>query len=291
MSLTKLKQRRLLGLDLFSAFTLVVLTAWVILTVVPALRLLGLSLRSPDVTAENYIYLIPKKITITNYVDAFAFLDKYTVALPRAFFNSAIYTIAGVGGAMTVSVLASFAFATMEFRGKRTFFTILMLGLIVPISAMLLPEYITVGVLGLRNTYWSLILPYIAFSLALPTMILTHFFKKIPQEVYDAAKIDGSTSFQFLIRIGLPLAKPALATSIIWQFIYLWNEFPLALVLLVREDLYNLPVAVMAMMTARNSPWHLISSVMVLATVPVMLAFIFFQDFFIEGLTEGALKE
>ncbi len=291
MSLTKLKQRRLFGLDLFSAFTLVVLIAWVILTVVPALRLLGLSLRSPDVTAENYIYLIPKKITITNYVDAFAFLDNYTVALPRAFFNSAIYTIAGVGGAMTVSVLASFAFATMEFRGKRTFFTILMLGLIVPISAMLLPEYITVGVLGLRNTYWSLILPYIAFSLALPTMILTHFFKQIPQELYDAAKIDGSTSLQFLIKIGLPLAKPALATSIIWQFIYLWNEFPLALTLLVKEDLYNLPVAIMAMMTARNSPWHLISSVMILAIVPVMLAFIFFQDFFIEGLTEGALKE
>lgn len=291
MSLTKLKHRRLFGLDLFSAFTLGMLIAWVILTVVPALRLLGLSLRSPDVTAENYLYLIPKKITITNYVDAFAFLDKYTVALPRAFFNSAIYTIAGVGGAMTVSVLASFAFATMEFRGKRTFFTILMLGLIVPISAMLLPEYITVGVLGLRNTYWSLILPYIAFSLALPTMILTHFFKQIPQELYDAAKIDGSTSFQFLIKIGLPLAKPALATSIIWQFIYLWNEFPLALTLLVKEELYNLPVAMMAMMTARNSPWHLISSVMILATVPVMLAFIFFQDFFIEGLTEGALKE
>lgn len=291
MSLTRLKQRSLLGLDLFSAFTLVMLIAWVILTVVPALRLLGLSLRSPDVTADSYLYLIPKELTIRNYVDAFAFVDEYTVSLPRAFFNSAIYTIAGVGGAMTVSVLASFAFATMEFRGKRTFFTILMLGLIVPISAMLLPEYITVGVLGLRNTYWSLILPYIAFSLALPTMILTHFFKKIPQELYDAAKIDGSTSFQFLIRIGLPLAKPALATSIIWQFIYLWNEFPLALVLLVREDLYNLPVAVMAMMTARNSPWHLISSVMVLATVPVMLAFIFFQDFFIAGLTEGALKE
>jgi multiple sugar transport system permease protein/raffinose/stachyose/melibiose transport system permease protein len=286
-----MKRRSLLGLDAFNVVTLVIFTVWVVLTVVPALRLLGLSLRSPNATTESYIHLIPRELTARNYVDAFAFLDDYTVALPRAFINSAIYTIAGVGGAMIVSVLASFAFATMEFRGKRTLFTILMLGLIVPISAMLLPEYITVGVLGLRNTYWSLILPYIAFSMALPTIILTAFFKEIPQELYDAAKIDGSTSFQFLIRIGLPLAKPALATSMIWQFIYLWNEFPLALVLLVRENLYNLPVAVMAMMTARNSPWHLISSVMILATVPVILAFIFFQNYFIEGLTEGALKE
>jgi ABC-type glycerol-3-phosphate transport system permease component len=179
----------------------------------------------------------------------------------------------------------------MNFRGKHILFTILMLGLVVPTSAMLLPEYITVGALGLRNTYWSLILPYIAFSMALPIMVLTSFFKQIPQELYDAAKIDGSTPFQFLVRIGIPLARPALATSIIWQFIYLWNEFPLALVLLVKEDLYNLPVAVLSMMTARNSPWHLIAAVMIMASVPVTLTFIFFQNYFVEGLTEGALKE
>ena len=286
-----MKRPRLSGLDAFSILTLALLVFWLIFTIVPVFRLFGLALRSPNSTGENYLYLIPREITLSNFVDAFPFLSDYTVALPRAFLNSAIYTLVGVGGAMLVSTLASFAFATMKFRGKRLFFTILMLGLVVPISAMLLPEYITVGVLGLRNTYWSLILPYVAFSMALPTMILTSFFKEMPQELYDAARMDGCAPFQFLMTIGIPLAKPALATSIIWQFIYLWNEFPLALVLLVKEDLYNLPVAVMAMMTARNSPWHLISAVMIMATVPVILTFIFFQNYFIEGLTEGALKE
>jgi multiple sugar transport system permease protein/raffinose/stachyose/melibiose transport system permease protein len=261
------------------------------LTIIPLFRLFGLALRSPDATVENYFYLIPRTVTLRNFVDAFPFLDDYTVALPRAFMNSTIYTLVGLAGAMIVSILAAFAFATMEFRGKHTLFTILLLGLVVPISAMLLPEYITIGVLGLRNTYWSLIFPYIAFSTALPILILTSFFKQIPQELYDAAKLDGSNSFQFLITIGLPLAKPAIATSIIWQFIYLWNEFPLALVLLVKEDLYNLPVAILSMMTARNSPWHLISAVMIMATIPVILSFLFFQNYFIEGLTEGALKE
>jgi ABC-type glycerol-3-phosphate transport system permease component len=291
MKSAPIKRRRLAGLDAFSIASLLLLLLWVILTIVPALRLFGLSLRSPDSSSENYLYLIPREMTLSNFVNAFPFLDAYTVSLPRAFLNSAIYTLVGVAGAMIVSILASFAFATMDFIGKRLLFTILMLGLIVPISAMLLPEYITVGVLGLRNTYWSLILPYIAFSMALPTMILTSFFKEIPHELYDAAKIDGCSSLQFLVTIGIPLAKPALATSIIWQFIYLWNEFPLALVLLIKEDLYNLPVAVMAMMTARNSPWHLISAVMIMATVPVLFTFILFQNYFIEGLTEGALKE
>jgi ABC-type glycerol-3-phosphate transport system permease component len=291
MKSAPIKRRRLAGLDAFSIASLLLLLLWVILTIVPALRLFGLSLRSPDSSSESYLYLIPKELTLSNFVNAFPFLDAYTVSLPKAFLNSAIYTLVGVAGAMVVSILASFAFATMDFIGKRLFFTILMLGLIVPISAMLLPEYITVGVLGLRNTYWSLILPYIAFSMALPTMVLTAFFKEIPHELYDAAKIDGCSSLQFLVAIGIPLAKPALATIIIWQFIYLWNEFPLALVLLIKEDLYNLPVAVMAMMTARNSPWHLIAAVMIMATVPVLFTFILFQNYFIEGLTEGALKE
>lgn len=291
MNLSQPRRSRLSGLDVFSILTLAFLGLWIVLTIIPVLRLLGLALRSPDATGENLLYLIPTQPTFWNFVDAFPFLSNYTVALPRAFLNSAIYTLTGVGGAMVVSVLASFAFATMNFRGKHILFTILMLGLVVPTSAMLLPEYITVGALGLRNTYWSLILPYIAFSMALPIMVLTSFFKQIPQELYDAAKIDGSTPFQFLVRIGIPLARPALATSIIWQFIYLWNEFPLALVLLVKEDLYNLPVAVLSMMTARNSPWHLIAAVMIMASVPVTLTFIFFQNYFVEGLTEGALKE
>jgi multiple sugar transport system permease protein/raffinose/stachyose/melibiose transport system permease protein len=291
MKLARLKRTYLFGVDIFTVATLFILIIWVILTIIPIFRLFGLALRSPDATGENYFYLVPRVVTLRNFLDAFPFLDDYTVALPRAFMNSTIYTLVGLAGAMIVSILAAFAFATMEFRGKHTLFTILLLGLVVPISAMLLPEYITIGVLGLRNTYWSLILPYIAFSTALPILILTSFFKQIPQELYDAAKLDGSNSFQFLITIGVPLAKPAIATSIIWQFIYLWNEFPLALVLLVKEDLYNLPVAILSMMTARNSPWHLISAVMIIATIPVILSFIFFQNFFIEGLTEGALKE
>jgi len=290
MRIQKSKNTQPLGVDFFSLATLVFLFVWLIVTIIPLLRLVGLSLRPPNVATENFLYLFPSHPTLSNYSEAFTFLDEYTVSLPRAMTNSVIYTLCGVGGAMIISILASFAFATMKFRGKTLFFTTLMLGLVVPTSAMLLPEYIIVLVLGIRNTYWALILPYIAFSMPLPILVLTSFFRQIPTELYDAAKMDGCGPFQFLIKVGLPLAKPALATSIIWQFIYLWNEFPLALVLLVKEEHYNLPVAVLSMMTARNSPWNLISAVMLLSSIPVILAFVFFQNYFIEGLTEGALK-
>jgi ABC-type glycerol-3-phosphate transport system permease component len=291
MRILKSKNAQPLNKEFFSVSTLVFLIVWLILTAIPLLRLIGLALRPPNVTTENFLYLFPSHPTLNNFSEAFTFLDEYTVSLPRAMTNSVLYTVVGVGGAMAVSILAAFAFATMKFRGRVLFFTILMLGLVVPTSAMLLPEYVMVLLLGIRNTPWALILPYIAFSTPLPVLVLTSFFKQIPSELYDAAKMDGCGPFQFLVRVGLPLAKPALATSIIWQFVYLWNEFPLALVLLVKEEHYNLPVAVLSMMTARNSPWNLISAVMLLATFPVILAFVFFQDYFIEGLTEGALKE
>jgi ABC-type glycerol-3-phosphate transport system permease component len=284
------RRSRYFGVDLFNVFNLILFWFWIIFTIVPVLYLIGLSFRSPNATSDNMFLLILRQMTLRNFVDAFPFLAGYTVSLPRAFLNSVIYTFGGVAGAISVAVLASFAFATMKFRGKQALFIILMLNLVVPTSAMLLPEYVTVGVLGLRNTMWALIFPYIAFSMSLPILVMTSFFKALPEEMYDAAKMDGCSPFKFLIFIGLPLAKPALATSIIWEFINLWNEFPLAFVLLVKKDTLNLPVAVMSMMTARNSPWNLISAVMIMASIPVIVTFILFQDYFIEGLTEGAIK-
>jgi multiple sugar transport system permease protein/raffinose/stachyose/melibiose transport system permease protein len=285
------KRSQYSGVDFFSSFTLIFLGFWVVFTIVPILHLIGLSLRSALAVGDNILYIIPRQFTLKNYVDAFPFFSSITVSLPRAFINSAIYTFSGIVGSIIIAVLASFAFATMKFRGKKFIFSLLLLCLVMPTSAMLLPEYITVGTLGLKNTMWGLILPYIAFSMSLPILVMTSFFKQIPQELYDAAQMDGCTPFKFLYLIGLPMARPALATCIIWTFINLWNEFPLALVLLVKKDMYNLPVALLSMNTAHGvNPWDLISAVMIMASIPIIITFILFQNYFIEGLTEGALK-
>ena len=279
------------GVDIFSSFTLIILGFWVVLTIIPVLYLIGLSLRSPLAVGENILFIIPRQLTLRNFVDAFPFIAEITVPLPRAFLNSVIYTVSGVAGAIIMATLASFAFATMKFRGKQLLFTVLLLGLVMPTSAMLLPEYVTVSALGLQNTIWALILPYIALTMSLPILVITSFFKQIPHELYDAAKLDGCTPFKFLLYIGLPLARPALATSIIWEFILLWNEFPLALVLLSKRTLYNLPLAVLSIMSDRSNPWNLISATMIMASIPAITIFILFQNYFIGGLTEGALKE
>ena len=285
------KRSQYSGVDFFSSFTLIFLGFWVVITIVPILHLIGLSLRSALAVGDNILYIIPRQFTLKNYVDAFPFFSSITVSLPRAFINSAIYTFSGIVGSIVIAVLASFAFATMKFRGKKFIFTLLLLCLVMPTSAILLPEYITVGTLGLKNTMWGLILPYIAFSMSLPILVMTSFFKQIPQELYDAAQLDGCTPFKFLYLIGLPMARPALATCIIWTFINLWNEFPLALVLLVKKDMYNLPVALLSMNSANGiNPWDLISAVMIMASIPIIITFILFQNYFIEGLTEGALK-
>jgi len=279
------------GVDFFSSFTLIFLGIWVVITVLPVLNLIGLSLRPQLSVEDNILFIFPRQLTLKNYVDAFPFFANITVSLPRAFLNSALYTFIGIAGSVVIAVLASFAFATMKFRGKKILFTLLLLCLVMPTSAMLLPEYITVGTLGLKNTIWGLAFPYIAFSMSLPILVMTSFFKQIPLELYEAARLDGCTPFKFLCYIGLPMAKPALATCVIWTFINLWNEFPLALVLLVKKEMYNLPVALLSMNTAHGvNPWNLISAVMIMASVPIIIIFVLFQNYFVEGLTEGALK-
>ena len=283
------RARRTGVLEPFSLITLVFLFVWVVITLLPAVRLVGMALTPADGSADTILSLIPTRFSLANFAEAVRFMREFVTPLPRVFLNSVVYSTAGTAIALAVAIPASFSFATMQFRGKRVFFYCLLLGLIVPISALLLPEYVTVRLFNIIGTRWAIILPYAAFAMPLMILILTSFFKQISTEIYDAAKIDGCTSFDFLWRIGLPLSKPAVSTCIIFQFLYLWNEFPLALVLLLKQDQFSLPVAVATMMTSRTSPWHLISSVMILATIPVIVVFVLFQAYFVEGLSEGAL--
>ena len=177
------KKSQYSGVDFFSSFTLIFLGIWVVITVIPVLNLIGLSLRSQFAVGDNILFIFPRQLTLKNYVDAFPFFSNVTVSLPRAFINSAMYTFIGIAGSVVIAVLASFAFATMKFRGKKFLFTLLLLCLVMPTSAMLLPEYITVGTLGLKNTIWGLAFPYIAFS------TFTYHFQSPIERMHQTASI------------------------------------------------------------------------------------------------------
>ena len=270
----------------FRAFTLF----WFVLIVVPFLYMVSLSLRRSDELNEANFLLIPRHLALDNYSKAFAFMHDNVVSIPVIMTNSTIVTACATTGALLVATLASYAFATFGFRGKKLIFYVLLLGLIVPIPVMLIPEFITVRVYGLIGSRWSLILPYMAFGLPMPILILTAFFKELPQEIYDAAKIDGCTHFALLVRIAVPLARPALVTCVIFLVLQFWNEFSLALVIIQNTALTTIPLAIAQMQGKGFTPWELMAAVMLITSLPVVAIFSVFQRRLIEGLSAGALK-
>jgi raffinose/stachyose/melibiose transport system permease protein len=278
------------GRELFGLFCRGFAYLWALLLLYPILYIVSLSLRRDSELTSARFSLIPKHFRWANYKDAFSLMSSFVVSIPTLLTNSTIVAGSAIVGTLIVSILASYAFATMSFRGKRLLFYLILLGLIVPIPVMLIPEFTTVREYGLIGSRLSLILPYIAFGLPLPILILTAFFKEVPRELLEAAEIDGASRFRALIGIVLPIARPALATCVIFLALLFWNEFPLALVIIQNPDLSTVPLGLANVQGKGFSPWELIAAVMLITSLPVVALFIAFQRQFIEGLLHGSLK-
>jgi len=274
----------------FDVFCHVFTYAWALILLYPILFIVSLSLRRREELTDAVFGLIPHHVQWANYVDAFSLMARYVVPIPTLMMNSAIVTIAAVLAALALAVLASYAFAIIEFPGRRLLFYVLLLGLIVPIPMMLIPEFITVKAYGLIGSRLSLILPYTAFGLPLPVLILTTYFKAIPKELFEAAAIDGASHLRVLRSVVLPISRPALATCAIFLGLTFWNEFPLALVIIHDPDLLTVSVGLASVKGKGSSPWEIIAAVMLITSIPVIAIFIAFQRQFIEGLVRGALK-
>ncbi len=274
----------------FSIFCRLFAYLWALILLYPILYLVSLSLRRNSELTNPSIGLVPHHFDWSNYHQAFQLFSTFVVSIPTLMTNSAIVTGSAIVGTMVVAILASYAFATMEFRGRRIIFYTVLLGLVVPIPVMLIPEFITVQKYGLIGSRLSLILPYIAFGLPLPILILTAFFKQLPHELFEAARIDGASRLRVLIDHVLPLARPALSTCVIFLALLFWNEFALALVIIQNPALTTVPLGLASVEGKGGSPWQLIAAAMLITSIPVIVLFTAFQRQFIEGLVRGSVK-
>jgi len=256
----------------------------------PLLFIVSLSLRRREELTQAVLGLIPIHARWENYVDAFTMMARYVVPVPTLMLNSAIVAGSAVLGALVIAVLAAYAFAVLDFPGKRGLFYVVLLGLIVPIPMMLIPEFIAVKAYGLIGSRLSLILPYVAFGVPLPILILTTYFKTVPKELLEAAYIDGASHLRILRSVVLPISRPALATCAIFLALTFWNEFPLALVIIHDPDLITVPVGLASVKGKGFSPWEVIAAVMLITSAPVIIVFVAFQRQFIEGLVQGSIK-
>ena len=204
--------------------------------------------------------------------------------------SSAIVTVAVVAIATFVSILAGYAFGQMRFRGNQVIFYLFLLGLMVPLEATVVPLYYDLRDVGMTDTYWALILPQAGLSTAFGTFWMRAFFRSVPRSLVEAARLDGSSSWVTLWRVILPLGRPAVLTMVVLVFMWTWNEFLLALVMVSDESLRTAPLGLAFFQGRNTSDEALLAAGSVIVATPVVLVYLFLQRHFIRGMLTGAVK-
>lgn len=204
--------------------------------------------------------------------------------------NSLVIACMTVAILLAVASMAAFVFAHVKFYGQRFLLSYLTMGLLFPAATAVLPLFIKVRDLGLLDTYFGVVLPQVAFGLAMSILLLRRFFKDLPEELLEAAMVDGCTYLGFFRHVTLPLSRPILATVGTIAFVQSWNAYLLPLVLLNSDELYPLPLGIMAYQGEYSSEWNLILAFITLTVLPTILVFGLAQKHIVAGLTAGAVK-
>jgi len=213
--------------------------------------------------------------------------------------SSVIVAVSVVTVATLLSILSGYAFGVMRFRGSTALFYLFLLGLMVPVEAMVVPLYFdfrdlhffgwSSGV-SLLDTYWALILPQIGLSVAFGTFWMRAFFLSTPRSLMEAARIDGASSWTTLWRVLVPFGRPAILTMTVLVFMWTWNEFLLALVLVSSEDKRTAPLGLAFFQGRNTTDFALLAAGAVIVATPVVLLYVFLQRHFIRGMLSGAIK-
>ncbi|MFT4110885.1 carbohydrate ABC transporter permease [Propionicimonas sp.] len=208
----------------------------------------------------------------------------------RFLFNSLLISIGTVALVFVCTMLAGYALGKLEFRGRELIFTGILAGLMLPAVALIVPLFMTVRRFGLFNNFLAVIVPLTAVLLPMTILLARNFIKGIPDELLDAARIDGATSFGALTRIVIPLSRPIIAVVIVWAFLNSWNEFLLPLLFLQDTSLQAVTQIPTYFTSTYGSDVPKIFAALVLMCLPIVIAYLAFQKFFERGLTAGALK-
>lgn len=258
-----------------------------LLAVMFALPLVWMTLASfkkvSEVFSENWL---PTVWQWKNYVTVWTDEQVY---LPRVFFNTLFIVVLGTGGQLIVSSLAAYGFAKIDFKGRAAIFTLFLAAMMIPSQATIIPRYMLFYKIGLYNSLWALILP--SWFSVTSIFLLRQFYMGLPNDLMDAAKVDGAGHLRIFAQILMPLTKPAMISTLILSFITLWNDYLSALVFLSNKKLYTVSQAVRYWLFDNNNQnYNLTMTTATIFIIPVIILFVFCQKYFAEGIATSGVK-
>lgn len=232
------------------------------------------------------IIALPEKLIFSNYVDAFEISHMGTY-YGNTIFNAAISLVLVI----LISFVTAYFLSRFKFKGRNLIYFIILFGMLIPIHSLLIPLFIQFKALNMFNQRYTLIIPYVAFAMPFSIFLIESYLSGIPIDMEEAAVIDGCGFMRMLFTIIMPLCTPILTTAAILQlFTKWWNEFPFALVLINDEKLKTIPLGLMNFSSQYSTNYPMKMAALVLAILPVILIYIFFNRKIIEGMIAGAIK-
>jgi multiple sugar transport system permease protein len=254
-----------------------------IFTLFPFIWMVSTSCKGPAEIFTQTPSIIPKAPTLDNFRNLLQAAN-----LGRSFLNSLIFAIGMTILSVLCNAMAAYGFAKLSFPGREKLFALLLLTMMVPGQVTMMPVFLILKSLGLLNSFTGLIIPGVASVFGI--FMLRQFMQAVPEEILEAARIDGCGEFRIFFMIMLPLCRPILATLAIFSFIGAWNEFFWPLIIMLREDMQTLPVALANLNGQFNTDWGLLMAGSVLVVIPVIIVFLMAQKHYIRGIADGGVK-
>jgi multiple sugar transport system permease protein len=267
---------------LFSPWHLVLIPLALVM-VVPLAWMLVTSLQTLDETRRFPPTLVPSSAEVGNYAEVLR-----QAPFARWFMNTLLVTVASVAGNLLFCSLAGYAFARIKFFGREVVFILVLATLMVPFQVIIIPSFLIVRQLGLIDTLGALILPNLAGAFGI--FLLRQFFRTLPIELEEAARIDGASRLGVLFKIVLPLSGPALATLAVITFMWTWNDFLWPLITIYGADHMTLQLGLSTFQGAHQTNTHLLMAASVMSVLPVLLLFFVAQRYFVRGIATTGLK-
>lgn len=258
-----------------------ILTAGAVIAAFPFIWMILTSLKSYPETTQRI--LLPAEPLFSNYPTAWR-----QAPFARYFLNTTIVAAATVAGVLFTSTLAAYAFARMEFFGKRVIFIAFLATLMIPFEILLIPDFVIIVRLGWANTYQALIIPWMASAFQI--FLLRQFFATIPKDLYDAAVLDGAGHLSFLRLIVLPLARPALVTVTLFAFLGSWRALLWPLIVTKSESMRTIEVGLASYVSEAGTQTQLLMAASVFTIFPILVLYFLGQKQFIEGIATSGLK-
>ena len=260
-------------------------TALVIIYSMPGIGVIVTSFKDNREISREGVWSRPERLHIDNYQEAWSEGNVKTYMI-----NSFKVTIPATVASIAAGVLAGYVLSKLPFPGSKFLFIFIVAGMFYPPQIVLVPLFRLFNEVGLYDTLWPMIIVHSAFGLPICTLLMRNFFATVPNALREAAIIDGANEGQILVRVMLPLSLPALAVLATLQFTWIWNDFLWPLIFTQSDDKRTIMVGLVTLKGQYSVAWGVQGAMAVIASAPTLLIFIFFQRYFIRGLTLGAVK-